>query len=334
MGKNGFSMTKGRKFATPPSLRFSLAAILALGVTTASAAPAVIELPGPRAFPESITSTPDGTLYVSSLASGGVFRVMPGQSQAQPWIAPGAYGSRSTFGLLADQNSNTLWVCSNDASGLGVPGPSSVPGSFLKAFDLETGIGKRSVALSGARTLCNDMALGSDGSIYVTNTFAPEILRLRPGSDQLEVWLTDPQFEPPKDGGGLDGIAFGGDGNLYVNTFTPGEFFRVAVKDGAAGKVTKLKTSRPLSHPDGLRPLDATQFLMIEGGGRLDRVTVSGDNATFETIKDGFIQPTGVARNQNTAWVSEGQLSSLGYPDKGEAPRLPFRVYAVPLTEP
>ncbi|HZM08357.1 MAG TPA: hypothetical protein VFC11_07915 [Methylocella sp.] len=75
-------MTKDRKSATPPSLRFSLAAILALGVTTASAAPAVIELPGPRAFPESITSTPDGTLYVSSLASGGVFRVMPAIASA------------------------------------------------------------------------------------------------------------------------------------------------------------------------------------------------------------------------------------------------------------
>ena len=54
---------------------------------------------------------------------------------------------------------------------------------------------------------------------------------------------------------------------------------------------------------------------MIEGGGCLDRVTVTGDNVAIETIKDGFLQPTGVTRDGNTAWVTEGQLSRL----KGEA---------------
>jgi len=178
------------------------------------------------------------------------------------------------------------------------------------------------------------MVVGPDGSVYVTNSFAPEILLLPPGGQQLEVWLTDPQFAPPKEGAGLDGIAFGGDGNLYVNTFTPGELFRIDVKDGAAAKVTKLKTSRPLSHPDGLRVLQGNQFLMIEGGGSLDRVTVTGDSATIETVKDGFVQPTSVTRVGDTAFVSEGQLSSLAYKAKGEAPRLPFRVYAVPLSGP
>ena len=131
-----------------------LATLFALGGSAATrAASPVIELPGDRAFPESITSAPDGTLYVSSLASGGVFRVRPEQSQAEPWIKPGAYDSRSTFGVLADMNSHTLWVCSNDASALGVPGPSSVKGSFLKGFDLRTGEGKISTALPGPRTL-------------------------------------------------------------------------------------------------------------------------------------------------------------------------------------
>ena len=327
-------MTKERISFVRSARPFCLVAILAMGGTVAaSAAPAVVELPGDRAFPESITSTSDGTLYVSSFANGGVLRVQPGETQAEPWIKPGAYDSRSTFGLLADERSNTLWVCSNDASALGVPGPSLVKGSFLKGFDLRTGEGKISAALSGVRTLCNDMALGPDGSVYVTNSFAPQILRLKPGGAQLDVWLTDPRLEPPQDGAGLDGIAFGGDGNLYVNTFTPGELFRIDVKDGAPGKVTKLKTSRPLSLPDGLRALHGNDFLMIEGAGTLDRVTISEDNASIETIKDGFLQPTGVTSDGNTAWVAEGQLSRLLDPKEGEAPRLPFRIYAVPLSE-
>jgi len=71
-----------------------------------------IEVPGDRAFTESITAGPDGTLYLSSLASGGIGRVKPGASTAEAWIAPGAFGSRSTFGVFADAKSNTLWVCS------------------------------------------------------------------------------------------------------------------------------------------------------------------------------------------------------------------------------
>ena len=73
-----------------------------------------IEVPGDRAFTESVTAGPDGTLYLSSLASGGIARVDPGASKAEAWIAPGAFESRSTFGVFADATSNTLWVCSND----------------------------------------------------------------------------------------------------------------------------------------------------------------------------------------------------------------------------
>lgn len=40
---------------------------------------------------------------------------------------------------------------------------------------------------------------------------------------------------------------------LYVNSFTNGDFFRIEVRDGAPGKITKLKPSRPLKFPDGLR---------------------------------------------------------------------------------
>jgi hypothetical protein len=322
-----------REFLTRVVFRAGFAVILAVEGTFAAIAGPLVELPGPRAFPESITSIADGTRYVSSLASGGVLRIRPGATEAEPWIEPGAYDTRSTFGVLADEASNTLWLCSNDASALGVPGPNSIKGSFLKGFDLKTGAGKFSAALPGEHTLCNDIAIGPDRSLYVTNTFAPEILRLPPGGERLEVWLTNPQFEPPKNGGGLDGIAFGSDGNIYVNTYTLGDLFQVDLKSGTPVSVVKLKTSRPLDQPDGLRPYDGKGFLMIEGGGSLDHVTVSGDSAAIETIQDGFLHPTGVTLDGNTAWVTEGQLSSLAYPSSGSAPRLPFRVYAVPLEQ-
>jgi hypothetical protein len=59
---------------------------------------------------------------------------------------------------------------------------------------------------------------------------------------------------------------------------------------------------------DALRPLSPNVFLLIEGGGRLDTMTVKGDTADIVTLKDGYDTPTGVATVGTTAWVSEGQL--------------------------
>ena len=83
-----------------------------------------------KSFPESLSSTRDGTLYVGSLNLGGVVKVAP-VGKAEQFIAPGAAASRSVLGVLADENSGTLYVCSNDMTGLGIPGPSDTKGAQL-----------------------------------------------------------------------------------------------------------------------------------------------------------------------------------------------------------
>jgi streptogramin lyase len=303
-------------------------AFVAFNRCPAAEALGTIEVPGDRAFMESITAGPDGTLYVSSLASGGVARIKPGASKAEGWIAPAAFGSRSTFGVFADAKSNTLWVCSNDMSGVGVDGPGQATGSHLKGFDLSTGEGKMSAQFPGNTNLCNDMTVASDGTVYVTNSLTPQILQLKPGAKALEVWIEDKQFQPPS-GVGLDGIAIGSDGNIYVNTFNGGGFFRVEVKNGTPGAVTRLKTSRPLKLPDGLRLVSGQRFLMIEGSGSLDRVTVNGEKAAIETIKDELNEPTAVAKLGGTAFVTEGQLPHLFNPKDNGPPHLPFEIVPV-----
>lgn len=294
--------------------------------------PETTALPGDRAYPENITSTADGTLYVGNFAEGGVVRIKPG-AKPEAWIAPAAYGTRSVLGLLADEASSTLWLCSNDLSALGVAGPSDIKGAMLKGFDLRTGEGKVSAAFPGEVGLCNDLALDASGGVYVTNTMAPEILKLSADRKTLEVWKTDPLLAPPASGGGgLDGIAFGADGHLYVNTFGGGELFRVQVEQGVAGSVTRLKTSRPLTLPDALRAYGKDGFLMIEGNGTLDRVRIDGDTATIDTIRQGLNGPTGVTQVGDVAWVTEGKLSYLLDPAlKQQAVPLPFQVHRIAL---
>ena len=310
----------------------ALAVSVALtGVTTATAQ-TPLALPGDRDFPENIASTPDGAIYVGSLGTGGVYRIAPGAKEARPWIKPGAFGTHSTFGVLADSKSNTLWVCSNDLSAMGVTISGSDGVSALKGFDLKTGAGKVSAALPGTPALCNDITIGPDGAAYVTNTLAPQILRLAPGASTLEVWFTDPALQPAN-GSGLDGLSFGSDGNLYVDRYTPGDLYRINVKSGKATGATRLSTSRPLVLTDAIRPYGKDRFLLIEGGGRLDSLTLRGDTVLVETLKGGLSVPTGVTAIGQTAWVTEGQLSYFFDPSKKDLkPNLPFHIYPVALS--
>src|ERR1700730_11222118 len=71
------------------------------GAAAASAAPTEIAIPGDHTYPESITGTSDGTLYIGSLGDGAVFRVPPGGSAAEPFIAQGASDLLSVMGVFA-----------------------------------------------------------------------------------------------------------------------------------------------------------------------------------------------------------------------------------------
>ena len=320
----------------PSSITTAWVAAVGLALTAAGPArpaSAPVTMPGARAFPESITSTADGTLYVGSIVEGGIWQVAPGAAEATPWIEPAAHGTRSIFGVLADERAGTLWACSNDMSWAGIASPGEGPGSKLMGFDLATGGLKSTAALPGAQPFCNDIAVDANGRVYASDILASRVLRLTPDAQSFEVWAADAQLQPEPNQPGVDGLEFGSDGALYLTTYGKGELFRIAVMaDGSAGEVTRLVPSRPLIMPDTLRLLPDGGFLLVEGGGTLDVVTVAGDQARIETLAGGFKTPVSVARVDDTAWVAEGQLGHLFDPAlKDQAPQLPFRIVPVPL---
>jgi streptogramin lyase len=279
-----------------------------------------------------MTATADGTIYAGSLYEGGIFRVPPGAATAERWIAPGANDSMITLGVLADEKTGTLWVCSSDLTAFGVKPPTGAKPVALKAFDLKTGAGKGSWPFPGEKSLCNDIVVGADGSVYVTDTFQPHVLKLAPGGSSLEVWATDPGFggEGPQ----LDGITIGADGYVYVNTYASGRLFRIEMgQDGKAGRITQLKTTPGFEHPDGMRAYGKNGLLVVEGAtaGRFDIIELSGDNADVKTVKSGYKQPVSVWQIGNTAWVLEGQLATLFDPPEKRGKPGPFRAYAVEL---
>jgi sugar lactone lactonase YvrE len=307
----------------------AILAIMSSGALLAAAAPAPIDLPGDRLFPESVSIGPGRIAYISSM-NGGVLRVPLATGKPEAWIKPGAFGNGAQFGVLADPRNRLVWTCTNDFSARGVVVPGSDKGHVIKGFDLRTGEGRISLELPGEKAVCNDFAVAKDGTFYATDTGQPRILRWKPGAKALEVWLEDAAFDGPSQPGGLDGLAFGSDGNLYVNNVRTGDLFRVGVgRDGKPAGITRLTLSRPLSSPDGMRAIGGLSFAVAEGTGRIARIDVHGDRAEITTLAEGITAPTGVDVDGNTIWYVQAHLAALFSPANTPAPVLPFKLTPV-----
>ena len=308
-----------------------------------AAAPAEISIPGERIFPESLTSTSDGSVIIGSIVARTIFRAKPGAEHADPWIAPGTDGLQSIFGVFADNRSNTLWACSNP---FGPPFSSAAaaqpPPAALFAFDLKTGSSRAHYPFPTAGAFCNDIAIGPDGTVYATDTNNMEVVRLKKGATGLERWAGDGAFGPK--GGVLDGISVLGH-TVLVNTLATSKLFSVPIKsDGGAGEVVELKLDRPIERPDGMRSFGKDGVLVVEGGagGRLSRVRLHGADASVTTVKEGFPDgPVSVTVVGSTAYVLEGQLAILmrRTPDPASAPApspspRPFHATSVDVGKP
>jgi hypothetical protein len=275
-------------------------------------------------FPESITSRADGTVLIGSV-KGNVYKAEPGSDTATAWIETSAEnGILTILGVLADESSNTLWLCSDP----NFFGPERSQGvASVMAFDLDSGDQMGVYPFPGGG-MCNDIAVADDGTVYASDTPGGRILTLAPGADSLEVWGQDDRLK------GIDGLAFAEDGTLYVNNVQKNTFLRVGANAGGGmGELTELTSSVELGGPDGLRPIGGNRFLSAEGTvGRLSIVTFTGDAAEVQVLKDDLVSSPGVTRVGDTAYVLESNIAYLINPDlKGKDPG-PFIIYAVPMT--
>lgn len=310
--------------------RISAALIsLAVALPAAAQAPGPITLLGERLHPESLSTSPDGFAYVGGMM-GGVQRVSLKTGKVEQFVKPGDFGSSSTFGVLADPVNGVLWACSNADTPMSAKFAGADAGSTLKGFDLKTGKGRYSLKLPGNAPLCNDIAVAKDGTVYATDTNNSHILCLKKGASALEDWHHDPAYATDK-GTGLDGIALGGDGNVYVNNWQSNVMARVEVKaDGSAGGTTVLQPSQPLASPDGLRAIDGMRFVQAESRGKVTIVTVNGDKAEVQVLKDGLTgSPTSADWHDGMVWYVEAQFAYIFDPGKrGQTPP-PFQLSPV-----
>jgi sugar lactone lactonase YvrE len=280
-----------------------------------------------RIFPESLTSTKNGTVYFGSLGQDAVYRATGKEDKASVWIQPKSNGLTTVLGVFADEPAGVLWVCASASGGRG--GAPLVGETALKAFVLKDASLKASYPFPNGG-LCNDIAVAKDGTVYATDTTGARVLRLKKGGTALEPWAADPMLLAT-----ADGIALLADGNVYVNSVGQGTLLRIQVKpDGSAGPITKLETSRPLTQPDGMRSVGNRAMLLVEGAGRLDEVTITGDKAEVKVIREGLTGPTAVTLTGGIAYVSEARLNFRNDPKLRDQDPGPFRALGFPYKAP
>jgi sugar lactone lactonase YvrE len=307
--------------------RTTLAAAAMAALSTAAwsgpigAAPRDIRIDDTHVYPESLSATADGTVYVGSI-KGVVFRARPGQATAKPWARP--EGALSILGVLADPAHRTLWLCSAPNA---LRTPPAAGTSALMALDLKTGKPKGAWPFPAPASACNDITIARDGTAYASDTPNGRIFTLKPGAKALELFAEDARLK------GIDGIVFSGQGTLYATVVTTGKLVRIdRASDGRFSGVTELQLSRPVAGPDGFRLISGDRFLLAEGnGGRIDEATIAGDKASITVLREGLASPPGVTMAGRRAYAIEGKITYLIDPRlKGQEPG-PFFVRAIPL---
>ncbi len=276
-------------------------------------------------FPESVTSSADGTVYVGSVA-GNVYRAMPDSNVAHAWIRHSPEnGILTILGVLADDAHNTLWLCSAP----NFFGPERSEGvTALHAYDLQSGEQKGRYDFPGGG-VCNDVTIAADGTAFASDTGGGRILTLAPGASELTVFGTDPSLV------GIDGLAFSGEDVLIVNNVRSNQLIRVDRNaDGTMGALTQLTLDTELGGPDGLRLLSGNRFIQAEGTvGRIHLADVNGDAATITVLDDTLISSPGVTVVGNIAYAIESNIQYLLDPNlKGQEPEM-FVLKAIALPE-
>ncbi|WKX71646.1 SMP-30/gluconolactonase/LRE family protein [Streptomyces sp. XD-27] len=286
-------------------------------------------LPGDRVYPEGIGADPrTGELYVSSFTTGAVYRITPGRTDAEIFLPSGTDGRTTAGGLKVDR-AGRLWVV--DQAGVSL-------------YDVH---GRRLVARFDAPVAdgawVNDVAIGPDGTAYLTDSRRATVYRVTPA--QVRQAVADGGRARLRDGFDLSGMvdphqpdAFTLNGLVvdpagrYVLAvdMTGGDLYRLGIATGSVRRVTLHGAD--LTHADGLELRHGTLWAAHNRSNTISRWRISpdGGRARLERrLTDPSLQtPTTLVRQDGRLLVVRSQFDKGGPMGPG-TPERPFTVAAV-----
>lgn len=286
-------------------------------------------LPPGALYPNGIARATDGTLYVGLITSGNVLRKRPGQ--AWETFFPGADTVFASNALRLDERRGLLWGNSPDFLSGG-----KTRANRIYALNVADGTLNRSLALP-AGEMGNDIVLGADGTVYVTETRGGGILRLRPGEAAFRTLYQDPQLAAPS-GLGAAGIVLLDDRLMAVANFGTGKLYTLSY-NAPKPQLTEMRLPRLIENPDGMGLAPDGALIVLENGiqsgqGRILRIPSPKAAGThrIEVLREGMESPVNLTITpQGCAFVSESRIRHRLLP--GHETEVPdsFRLYQLPL---
>lgn len=287
------------------------------------------QIPQKDLIPEGIAhDSKTGDFFVGSILQKKIVKIDKA-GKASDFTASGQDGLQGLLGMSVDPVARTLWACSGPSARV------STEPSHLFRYDLATGALKGKYELPGKPPhLCNDIAVGQGGEVFVTDSTGGAVHRLRPGKEALETLVPLGTLIYP------NGLAISTDGKrLFVADFTG-----LSLVDVATGKVEPLKYPETVNVTgvDGLY-LYAGHLVAVQNGSGAERVVRFELNAAQNAILSEEvlesrnplfkIPTTGVVYGSSLFLIANSYLESLD--DQGrlkpDAPLGEVTVLQVPL---
>ncbi|CAN0379270.1 unnamed protein product, partial [Phaeothamnion confervicola] len=179
---------------------------------------------------EGITYSPSlETFFVGSIYKRKIVAIDK-RGDVRDFISNGQYGAKSFGGLKVDDRNSILWA----VSGAWIFADGEKWKTALFKFNAKSGELLGKYPLADSVSGFNDLALKSDGSVYITDTGAGAIYCKSPGKDEVEIFMPKQTFNFP------NGIVL------------EGESLFVADGDGISKVSLKTKQVTKLKSPEGV----------------------------------------------------------------------------------
>ena len=243
------------------------------------APPAMITAERGGFIPEGIEyDTTNGRFLTGSLSEGSIFQIHDDGRVTAVIVDPDLV---SSVGIEVDEPRNRLLVANSDR---GVFDGEVSGQAMLGAYDLASGERLAMVDLAGvianpgegAAYFANDVAVGADGTAYVTDSRMNVVYQV--GDDYTASVLH--RFEP-MEGLGLNGIVYHDSGYLLVAGGST--LYKVPVSD--PGSASEVEMAEAVGGQDGmLWTADGSLAIVSNSDSRVVALTSSDDWATAEIV--------------------------------------------------
>lgn len=227
-----------------------IAALLALALVAADTPD--ISIPAEFGLIEGIAFDPASRQYYAGAVEDGALLVKEGDRWRRT-VLP--YRTAGLFGMALDRQRGILWIAS------GVAGPTKAKQGFrgvigVTALGLEAA-GRAAVPTADVNAQPGDVAVGLDGSVYVSDGQAGNLYICRPGCTELVALVPAGTFKSTQ------GLAVSRDGKaLYVADYGRG-LWRIDLK-----KPKIISQISQLNGIDGLVRDGDTLIAIVNGDGR------------------------------------------------------------------